>query len=261
MRIPFPLIAAASLLSTHQFGSAQAPATIPDGVFNAASRIQQSLPGSGLARGARIIIEGVRLGGRSRATLSRGTDQWELPVRHVNERQIEAMVPRSVPPGPASLQVVRDGERSEAVQVAITTSTFGIYSRNGKGWGPGEIHDEGGAQATSQHAARPGALVSMAGTGLGTASQAEIVVAGLAARVQSIQTDADGLDLATFEIPRGVPEGCYVPVCGRVAGIMSNTVSIAIRGSSGRSFLKWVDTNLDIRLTSPMEPDTVEAVR
>jgi uncharacterized protein (TIGR03437 family) len=234
MRGSLPFSVAASLLSTYQYGTAQPPAIIPDGVFNAASRIQQSLPGSGLARGARIIIEGVRLGGRSRAILTRGTEQWELPVRHVNERQIEAMVPRSVPPGSASLQAVRDEEASVAVRVAITESTFGIFSRNGKGWGPGEIHDAGGAQVTSQHPARPGTVVSISGTGLGTATHADILVAGRHARVQSIHSDADGLDQATFEIPQDVPEGCYVPVCGRVAGVVSNTVTIAIRASAGQ---------------------------
>jgi hypothetical protein len=113
---------------------------------------------------------------------------------------------------------------------------FGIYSQNGKGWGPGRIQNVSGAGRTLNsvdNAASFGQTLALSGTGLGDAKTPAVFVGGKPATVVSARASAEG-DEILFEAPANPPEGCFVPVQVRNAGpLVSNTVTVAIRNGGG----------------------------
>src|SRR6185437_3736432 len=98
------------------------PAIQPGGIVNAASRLPATLPGAGIARGARFMIPGVRLGPVEPAHGSESDPPTSLAAVSVQFRQGDTTVP-------AGLLLVRekriDGWAPEAtplgrVQVTVT---------------------------------------------------------------------------------------------------------------------------------------------
>jgi uncharacterized protein (TIGR03437 family) len=222
--------------------SAQPPAIGQNGVFNSASQIAPTLAGGAIARGALFTIHGVRLGSPGHATtVSIGHGKTSTPARIIATRaaQIDALMPLSAPLGPATLIVTRNGEASAPFPIEVVASNPGLFSRSGRGWGPGRIEniDSRGARSANSTAnpARPGQRVSLAATGLGGAREITVIIGNRAARASlSRKAAKPGEEELSFRTPAETPEGCYVPVYLRLSSTRaSNVVTLSIRSGSG----------------------------
>jgi uncharacterized protein (TIGR03437 family) len=186
------------------------------------------------------VIEGVRLGrsqAEVRVLLRTPQRSILLPVIAANPRQIEAWMPPSAPLGPAFLTVENSGGMSKPASISVVSSELGLFSLNGLGWGPGNIDNLDSKKRRSQNniesPAQPGQAAEIVATGLGEASQVQILVGGRAARVIELHRATDqGFDSIRFRVPADAPKGCYVPLYARARGSLpTNVVTIAISGS------------------------------
>lgn len=213
--------------------SAQPPAITQEGVRNAASRMPPSLPGGSLAPGAQFTIEGLRLsatGLETRVRIAQGGVSVDAPVISAGEEQIEARVPMEIRPGAGELTVIRGGQISRAFALRIAPAAFGIFAQNGSGWGPGQVVNEDANPNTPAEPARPGSVVTLFGTGWGAARTAEVYAGGRRARFLSHTGKAGdtGVDEVRFQLPADMPQGCYVPLAIKLAGQVSNFVTLAV---------------------------------
>ncbi len=204
MRALFLLLWAAAAL-------AQPPAIDQEGVFNAASHIPPSLPGGGLAPGARIFIKGLRFAADSRVLAG----SREARVLSSTPTLIEALLPGELAPGRSQLTVTNRDGASRPFPIRIVPAAPGLYSANGKSWGPALME-------------RPYLLT---GTGLGAVRDPEIFAGGKRARLlrAAPKPGAPGIDEIEFALPPDTPAGCHVPVLARIpGGATSNTVSVPV---------------------------------
>jgi uncharacterized protein (TIGR03437 family) len=232
----------AAALALAQDGEAP-PAIAQWGITNWASRIPPQLPSGWVAPGSLIRIRGWRLGpaplGNVLVRIRRGDARVQTAALSADENEIEARVPDDAPLGSAMLQVVKNGQASLEWHVAILESSFGIFSRNGQGWGPGEISNAG-APNSEARTARPGETATLAGTGLGGRTPSvlpQVLVAGRPAKVVRLLPGTaarPGVDVISFDLPADTPEGCYVPVqVASASGLYSNAVTMAVSRSGG----------------------------
>ena len=154
------------------------------------------------------------------------TGEEAVPVFGSPER-IDAVMPDSAPLGRVWLTVTYRGQRSVPYRLKVVESGFGVFTRNGQGWGPGLIRGAG----------QPGEGAIIEGTGLGGAvpTQIAVYVGGRTAQVLGARrgSQKSGHDEIRFQIPPAAPLGCFVPVqvtTRAAAGgeIASNTVTMAI---------------------------------
>lgn len=221
---------------------AQPPAITQESVRNAASRMPPSLPGGALAPGALFTLDGLRLGGVHSEThihIKRGSSDLEAQLVSAGAERIEARIPPQAPPGDSQLIVTRDGQPSRPFTIRVLPAAFGIFSRNGKGWGPGEIFRQdssGEALNTPAAPAQPGSAAVLVGTGLGAASAAEVFVGGKPARVVSLgpRTGRPGVEEIRFQLANDTPPGCYVPVVVKLPESVSNVVTMSV-ASNGQA--------------------------
>jgi hypothetical protein len=205
------------LLSSLLWGfESQRPAIRREGVVNAATQRPASAGGA-IAPGSLISVHGVRLASPKMATtvqlrFGRGRHAV-LPVQSAEWGRIDAWIPGNIPPGPATLAVFVNGEESDTAPLEIGNSAVGLFSRNREGWGDAASSGEGTI------------LANTAGP------VPEIFVGGKRARVLSSKVQQDHRLALKIDIPRDVPEGCHVPVYGRIAGAVSNVVTLALKRS------------------------------
>jgi uncharacterized protein (TIGR03437 family) len=183
------------------------------------------------------MIEGVRLGRASsevRVILEHDARPILLSVISVEPRRIEAWMPSSAPVGQGSLSVETSEGTSKPFPIGVVPSQPGLFTANGKGWGPGKIDNVGSdgrrRANTVETPARPGEMAGLLATGLGDGKKVEVMVGGRAASsVESHGASERGLNSILFRLPADVPKGCYVPVYARVRGATrSNVVTMAI---------------------------------
>jgi uncharacterized protein (TIGR03437 family) len=161
-----------------------------------------------------------------------------LPIM-VSATEIHALLPESVPLGEIEMRVLRNGQMSRTpARLHVVESSFGAFSQNSRGWGPGDIRNPDGRLNSMDHAAKPGEIVTLRGTGLGRAKDParQVLVGSLEARITSAADgngQAPGVDEIAFALPEETPEGCYVPVRVRSSGHISNTVTAAVSRSGG----------------------------
>jgi uncharacterized protein (TIGR03437 family) len=223
------------------------PAINPGGVVNDASRMPPSLPGGALAAGSRFRMEGLRFGpamevradprhprpdlGGVTVTARAGEQSWKTPLLSASAVLIEGVLSPEIPVGDATLTVSYGGQSSVPYQIRVAPSNFGIYTRNGKGWGTGRWQPA----IDASHPAHPGDAISLIGSGLGwTAAQrhAEIFVGGQPARRNSWIRPAEccaGAQEIRFVVPANAPLNCDVPVVVRTGpGTVSNVALLDI---------------------------------
>ena len=223
--------------------SEQTPEIARNGVVNAASNTPSALAGNRIARGGLLTITGSRLTSASAGSTVNLSGSWgstSLTIVSASFNKISARIPPGVSLGPAALTVSADRQSSSPFPVKIVSSQFGIFSLNGKGWGPGQIDNVASSGTRSQNSASNPALLGqslvLTGTGLGDASRPEVYVAGLAAKILTVNraSAARAGDQIAFKLPANAPEGCFVPVQVRHAGERpSNIVTISIHGGGG----------------------------
>lgn len=233
------------------------------GVYNVASYMAAGLPGGGIARGSTFAIFGRNLGpgvtpqlsfplsttlsGVSIAITQGNTTVNAIPVG-LTAGQINAILPSNAPLGQASLRLTYNGVRSNAIPVQIVNSSFGVFTANSAGNGPGILQNAIGNTLpinSLQSSITPGGIVVLWGTGLGPVlfgdnvapiagnlpTQTEVFVGGIKATVQYSGRSpcCAGIDQVAFQVPTNAPLGCWVPVYVRTGGTtVSNVVTMAI---------------------------------
>ncbi|MBL8173919.1 MAG: IPT/TIG domain-containing protein [Bryobacterales bacterium] len=215
--------------------AAAPPAIAVNGISNAASRIPSTLPGGTLARGARILIEGIRFGAAPSAvtvTIRGPQRALNAQVLAVTPTAIEVRLPPDAEPGPAKLSVTVAGEQSPEQPVTIVASNAGLYSRNGLGWGPAAATNLAGPTRTANgplRPARPGDAIALQTTGLGAATPLHAIIGGAPAKIRSIRRNIrPSIDEVLIEIPPKPTEGCFVPLRLPTPAHATNTVTVAI---------------------------------
>ena len=231
------------LIAFGELAESQPPAIIPNGVFNAASRMPLSLPGAGIAPREQIAIEGVRLiPGPVHVRLIHGSMQLDIPAEPDPRapataiNRVQALIPEQAPFGESTIRVVRADEASVPFPITVVNSNFGIYSQNHEGWGPGEIYTQSAGTRVLNSVNQPagaGDRLTLIGTGLGQAQHPQVLIGGIQSRSVSVERKPEGREEITFEVPHNSPQGCYVPVWVNAEGSVSNVVTMSIRSGSG----------------------------
>ncbi|MCC6860333.1 MAG: hypothetical protein IT158_17320 [Bryobacterales bacterium] len=236
---------------------------ITEGPFNAASYTPAEWPGSGVAQGSVFIVKGFNLGPSRLVTASSfplqdelGGTSLEVTVGETKVKpyliyssygQVAALLPSGTPPGEGSLTLSYGGKTTSAVSIHVVRNSFGIFSVNQAGTGPGSIQNVNSETDRPVNAlfrpARQNQAVIVWGTGLGPVTgdeQAGLLVGDLPYAVEVFVGGRPasilykgrsgccaGIDQIAVEVPQGV-EGCYVPVAVKVGDSVSNFVTIAV---------------------------------
>jgi uncharacterized protein (TIGR03437 family) len=238
------------------------------GILNAASFMHPGLPAGSIARGSLFSIFGAllgpssaspslsfplatTLGGVSVKVTQGATTVAAIPV-FVSAGQVNAIMPSTAPLGVVSVYVTYNSLTSPPETVIVTTDSFGIFSIDSSGIGPGVMQNFVSASQlpinTPSVAAKPGQTIILYGTGLGAGlnpdnqppesgdlpTQVELFVGGQLATVaySGRSSCCSGLDQVNFTVPASAPLGCWVPLQVRTSGItVSNTVTMGISSS------------------------------
>jgi len=157
------------------------------GVVNAASNSPLGPAGSGIAQGSFFVIYGSGLGPSSIAIASAPfptsiggasvtiTPSGGSPVTaylyYAVDTQVSGILPSNTPVGPATVTVTFNGATSAPAKINVVKSSFGIFTLNQGGSGPGSIlnRNPDGLNSLSSSVA-PGQFLELYGTGLGPIS-------------------------------------------------------------------------------------------
>ena len=249
------------------------PRIPPRAAVNAASFARAGLPNGKIARGSIFTVFGENLGPTNPVAVSEfplGEALGEISVtvtqdgRAVsaiplfgNRGQVNAIMPSAAALGRGTLRVHVGQTESNPVPIEIVESSFGVFSANGTGLGPGIFQNFVSPEVqpinSTATAAKRGQLVTLWGTGLGPvefpdneapipetlAVDVEIWVGGVPVEQQNIlyagrSPCCAGVDQVIFPVPENAPLGCYVPVFLRTTGItLSNMATMAIADQDG----------------------------
>jgi uncharacterized protein (TIGR03437 family) len=223
-------------------GTPAPPAIDPGGIVNAASRLPASLAGGAIARGARFVLSGVRLGpdpglvgnqsdpptslGAVSVAIVQGETRVAAGLFFAGAEGIEGWIPSSAPLGPVSITVTYDGRSSEPYATTLAVSSVGFFSKDD----PPE--------------AVPGETVVLTGTGAGSAPL-RIFVGGIPVTGKiDISSDphGKGIQRIGFRVPGNAPAGCAVPLQALAPdGRPSNTIALALHraGERCRDRVDW----------------------
>lgn len=250
-------------------------------VFNAANRIQRALPGHGVAQGALFAVKGTDLGptelvkatfplptadglGGVTITVQVGDTTVNGILVLASATEVDAILPSNTPLGEGTVTLTFNGE-SATGQIVVVASAFGLFS----------IDFFSGLQQTASfnvmgdgstvandilHAASPGQVMRLIGTGLGaiasdetspgatdvpTTPELKLFIGSKQAELRSASRGdcCDGLPEA-FPLPRGlaaidvlefvIPDGvlgCHTSIALQAGKLVSNIAQIAIQDS------------------------------
>lgn len=238
-------------------------------VVNAASFAIPGLPGSDVGQGSIAIIFGKNLGpatlvratalplssflGGTSVRINSGTIQRDAIMLYTSASQVAILVPSTLPPGSAIINLTYNGLTSPGTVFNIVAGSFGSFTQNQAGSGAAIafnfISPGNEPLNTPLNPALPGQVVTVWGTGLGPISVDEsrptaqavntsldLLVGGQPAVVEykGRSSCCSGVDQINFRVPSGVT-GCHVPVAIRIAGVLSNFASISIVPAAGQS--------------------------
>jgi uncharacterized protein (TIGR03437 family) len=231
-------------------------------ISNAASYALPGFPNSGIAQGSIFVVLGTdlsqsalqatsfplpkELGGTAIRVTVQGVTVDALML-YTFLSQVAAVLPSGTPVGHGTLVLTSQSKASDPQAIEVVGSSFGVFSRNQAGAGPGivqNVNSELDRPVNSlTHAAHPNQTMIIWGTGLGAVSGDEaagplpgnlnlpvdVFVGGKQAKIAYAGRSGccAGLDQIVFDVPVGV-EGCYVPVAIRVGDRMSNFVTMSI---------------------------------
>ena len=246
------------------------PVVSDGGILNAASYMSSRLPGGAIAQGSIFVVFGTRMGPAAIAQagfplpatlagtnvkVTSGGQTLDCPLVYTLAGQLAAILPSTTPVGNATLVVTFNGQASAPRSFRVVNSSFGTFSLNQGGSGPGVITNFESATSqpinTALRSARPGQTLIMYGTGLGplpagsadngaapavTINQAnvEFFVGGRRANVAYAGRAPGfaGLDQINFVVPAGL-EGCSIPVGIKTGNVISNYTTIAVAVNGG----------------------------
>lgn len=188
-------------------------------------------------------------------SVSAGGKTYTPPIWYASPTAIAAVLPAATPVGPATLTVSYNGTPSAAFNITVVASAYGIDVYNGNTAVAQDPTSPTGAVFTPTSSAKPGQFVTLWGTGLGAdpgdpdgsytgtphtvATPVQIYVGGVQATNISYAGASvyPGVSVIQFQIPQGVPNGCYVPVVvltgSGAASVVSNSPTFAIMNNGG----------------------------
>ncbi|HYP08073.1 MAG TPA: hypothetical protein VER03_17710 [Bryobacteraceae bacterium] len=239
-------------------------------VTNAASYVSPDLPNGAVARGSFFVIKGQNMGpaqiqvnsslpfprelaGTSIKVTVGGTTV-DAYMYYTSANQVAAILPSNTPSGTGTVTVTYNGQTSATAPIRVVDSSFGIFTLNQAGSGPGIVQNAlSGTDIrlnTLTESARPGGVAIIWGTGLGPvttpneAGQAptiadlptavEVYIGGQRANVlYKGRSSFVGLDQINVTVPQNAPEGCYVPVVVRAGDNVSNFATMSIARNGG----------------------------
>lgn len=243
-----------------------APSIAAQGVKNAASYVDPQLPNGPIAEGSIFNIFGSNMGPAAIAyatslplptTLSGTSINVTVAgttvacyMFYTSAGQVAAILPSNTPVGTGTITVSYNGTPSATSPITVAKSSFGIFTVNQQGSGPGVILDGKNNVNSPTFAFQPGETVVAWGTGLGpiTGSDATtppsgnlpgisvvVTIGGVAAAVTYAgRSGYAGEDQVDFTIPAGVT-GCFVPVDVTVTNgataVVSNFATMSIGNS------------------------------
>jgi uncharacterized protein (TIGR03437 family) len=249
----FIVIVSASALACAQ------PQVSDGGIRNAASSAPPAFPNGSIAQGSIFSIYGSNLGPTSspaqsyplQPTLggvavqvtSESVTLNAIPI-FVSPNLINAILPDNTPAGPATLAVTFGGQASNAALFQVIGSSFGIFTTDSSGWGPGVITGTNYQLYSVSAPANAGDVAVLWGTGIGaspgddgSAPPPQIDMASLPLTVYvgtqpttvlyRGRTGFTGEDQINFVVPAGII-GCYVPVAVEIENIPSNFATMPI---------------------------------
>jgi len=144
--------------------------------------------------------------------------------------QVVAVLPSSLPLGPAQLTLYYNGV-SVSAQILIVPSSLGLFAPGAQY--PVQQMGSDGTLVTNQltHPAKPGDTVTLWATGLGTATQATVLLGGKATTSAAAGPvkGMPGVDQIQFVVPDDatIPNDCYVALAVETPGLTSNTITIS----------------------------------
>ena len=236
---------------------------VVNAVLNAASYAIPGLPHSDIAQGSMFVIFGQQLGpaalqlatapfgpqlGGTSIRITGGGVTADAVLIYTSAAQVAAILPSRIPPGDATVTVTYTNQASTPTSIRVARSSFGIFTRNEAGSGPGIVQNYNSATDQPVNAltapVRPAQVMILWGTGLGPVSfdetqlprvgdldvEVEVVVGNKSARIlyKGRSPQFPGIDQINFEVPADAPVGCHVPLVVRAGGVVSNFASIAI---------------------------------
>lgn len=243
----------------------QTPRAAQGGILNVASYAFDGLPNSAIAQGSLFTVfldssfpvqlqrvgsypVPTAFGGFSMRVTVGGVSRNVL-MFFVAAQQLGGILPSDTPAGTGELRVSYNGTEGPPQPIRVVPRSFGIFTINQAGSGPGVITNASFQAYTPTAAANPGETGIIWGTGIGpitTADNAappaadqnianfEVLVGGRTATVayRGRSPGLAGTDQINFVVPAGV-SGCYVPVVVRIGDIVSNTVTMPV-ATNGR---------------------------
>ena len=262
MKSLFITVTATALLAGSAL--AQTPSVDPGGVVNVASYAYADLPSGSIAQGSIFGIFGKNLGptpyaqagaypipttlGGTVVKITSGSVTANAPIFLASSGQINALLPSNVPVGNATLTVTANGQTSAAASFKVVANSFGTFTLNSGGSGPGAITDTAGKTYGFTSAANPGDVAIIYGTGLGPVQgneaggalpgnqpnlPVEVWVGNQKATVsyQGRSGCCAGLDQISFTVPNVT--GCRVSLVIKINNTVSNfsTIAVAPKGS------------------------------
>ncbi len=240
-------------------GSGIPPVLSAGGVLNAASFAVNNAP---VSAGSLVSIFGSNLSVSARGATSlplqavfNGTsvyfDGIPAPLLFVSPNQINAQVPYGVVGDSADVQTSTVDGFSNVVTVNLAAATPGIISQTQNGSGPGTITDAVTfALVTPANPIARGKVITIFAVGLGPvsfqpASGAPSPLAPLSQSTVQVIASIGGLTVAplfsglspgfvglyqvNLVVPQNAPTGLTVPVTLTAGGVISNTVTMAIK--------------------------------
>ncbi|MBI2819546.1 MAG: hypothetical protein HYX73_06170, partial [Acidobacteria bacterium] len=135
--------------------NAQQPSIDADGIRNGASYALSGMPNAGIAQGSIFIVFGSNLGPASLVSVSSfplptsqglagtstrvtvGSTTVNAIILYTSAGQVAAVLPSSTPLGNGTVTITFNGQTSAPAPITVVRSSFGIFSLNQAGSGPG----------------------------------------------------------------------------------------------------------------------------
>jgi uncharacterized protein (TIGR03437 family) len=196
-----------------------------------ASQATPDMPAICIAPGELVSLKGLRLAaaqtraaaderpqelGGVRVTLNGAM----LPLLMVSPDRIEALIPPSIPPGPAAFQVVNGGRTSNTVEVEACVSGPAAFAATPAGLGIVKATHSDGSPVAADRPVAPGETISLYVTGLGrNPAEVRILFDGNPGEVQFAgpAPGLPGVDQINVTLPAGLlPRGTVALAIGTV---------------------------------------------
>jgi len=204
---------------------------------NAASGSSDIAPGSMVAISEVFAFSNVTSGDldplHAQITLQSQISGLAFPVAILPSSTSYALygvVPANAPMGAASV-ILTQGGHDSSFPVDVVSTSPGLFPRYGPAVAQNLSSDAPPSTNGLGNPAVPGQRVTVWGTGLGSSKTGDVVVRIGSADVTPTfagPSGSPGMDHIDFQLPAGVPVGCYVPVSIRSGAAVSNEVSIAV---------------------------------